>query len=583
MGKQLELLDLVSKEKLDEILGAVNEACGIGSVIADTTGRPISSESNFSDFCKSYCRATEEGRRKCYSSDAYGGRLALTLKEPYVYDCHNSGLVDCASPIIVDGHHLANLNGGQVLEEPIPETEAIARAQAIGIEDIDGYLQALKKIPKVSRRKLRKIVNLMSIITQTISEMAMQKALIEKQSKEYLNVLINSVSDCIISIDANHRIMTYNAACLDVFGYSELEFHGRPFLDLFDNGEAIRSCCAKLGDGSLFNSRIEMLGRRISGDLFPVQLSISRVNRETNDSPSYVTVLRDITEEKRNEKMKDDLLSMLTHDMRNPVVAISKTFELLRSGRLGQINENQEKIMRLAVNTNNELGDMVGSFLDIFRQDNGQFRLNKQVCDIDDVIQACIEDLSLIAEERQITLDFAFDGSIPKRIACDVFRMKRAISNIISNALHYSPRSGTITVKTFRISGCDEDYAPNVPVRHLKFFDPDKTYLVLVVADNGFGIPEEFQEEVFKKFFTIKTEDGFGRRGIGLGLAFCKLVAEAHEGLIFCRTPTGIETRNGRSGIEFHLVFPEDQETIHHYPMSGHIGPTAERTAPGRR
>ncbi|MBP0500822.1 hypothetical protein J8J32_22360, partial [Mycobacterium tuberculosis] len=68
--------------------------------------------------------------------------------------------------------------------------------------------------------------------------------------------------------------------------------------------------------------------------------------------------------------------------------------------------------MRLAVNTNNELGDMVGSFLDIFRQDNGQFRLNKQVCDIDDVIQACIEDLSLIAEERQITLDFAFDGSI---------------------------------------------------------------------------------------------------------------------------------------------------------------------------
>ena len=220
MKQSLQLVDLIPKEKLDEILQAVDEACGISSVIVDTNGRPISSESNFTRFCRNYCRATEKGRLRCYASDAYGGEMALSHKEPYVYDCLNAGLVNCATPIIVEGHHLANLTGGQVLEEPIPEAEAIERARAIGIEDVEGYLNALRKIPRIKRSRLRKIVNLMSVITETISDLAIQKTHLAKQSTEYLNKVINSVSDCIISIDADFKIVMSNEICADVFGCS---------------------------------------------------------------------------------------------------------------------------------------------------------------------------------------------------------------------------------------------------------------------------------------------------------------------------------------------------------------------------
>lgn len=224
MKKTLNLLDLVDKETLDEILDAFNEVCGIGSVIADVEGRPLSGEQNFTRFCAKYCRGTEDGRKKCYASDAFGGEMSLKQQEPYVYNCLNSGLVDCATPIIVEGYHLANLNGGQVLEEPIPKEVAIARAKAIGIEDIDGYLEDLDRIPFVTKPKLQKIVKFMAVITRTLSDMAMQKYLLAKQSKEYLNKLVDSVSDCIFAIDVNFRITMVNKICHDAFGFEDGRF-----------------------------------------------------------------------------------------------------------------------------------------------------------------------------------------------------------------------------------------------------------------------------------------------------------------------------------------------------------------------
>jgi len=555
MKQQLQLLDLIPKEKLDEILQAVNEACGIGSVIADTEGRPISSESNFSRFCKNYCRATEEGRSKCYHSDAYGGIMAMNHKEPYVYDCLNAGLVDCATPIIVEGHHLGNLNGGQVLEEPIPDEEAIERARAIGIEDIDGYLLALKKIPRVKRARLRKIVNLMSVITQTISDLGIQKMLLDKQSKEYLNKLINSVSDCIISLDANGVVVMSNDVCFDVFGYPRENFYGRPFIDFLENGEVIKEYKDKLDKGLMDNYRAEFTALKHDKSSFPAQVSISRVNDEEGEAAGYVVVLRDITEEKQVEKMKEDLVGMLTHDMRNPILAINKTLELLSTERLGPINENQKKIMKLAINTNDQLGSMVNAFLDIFRDDNGRFELHRNYYEINSVVSTCIEEVALFLEDKKLEITFeARDPVIG--IYCDLFRVKRTIGNLLSNAINYSVTEGKILVSTRIAGGDDPGLVVSVPKKYRDRIEAGQRYSLLVIADTGYGIPEEHQESVFEKFFTVKTEQGLGRRGIGLGLAFCKLVVEAHGGIIFCRTPAGSTAGDRTPGVEFHVVLP---------------------------
>ena len=558
MKKTLNLLDLVDKKTLDEILDAFNEVCGIGSVIADVEGRPLSGEQNFTKFCAKYCRGTEAGRKKCYASDAFGGEMSLKQQEPYVYNCLNAGLVDCATPIIVEGYHLANLNGGQVLEEPIPEEIAIARAKAIGVEDIDGYLAELAEIPFVTKAKLQKIVKFMAVITRTLSDMAMQKYLLAKQSKEYLNKLVNSVSDCIFAIDVNFRITMVNKVCHDAFGYDDGQLYGKNFCELLASPDKILECKSKLDHGEEDNFRVEMEGVNGDGSKFPAQVSISRINDEDGAVAGYVAILRDITEEKRHEKMKQDLVAMLSHDMRNPISAINKTLELLSTERIGSINQKQEHVIRLASNTNDNLCSMVNSFLDIFREENTNFQLNKTSFNLDTVIKDCIEEQSLLFADKNLGIKYS-----PKKTALDVhldlIRMKRTITNLLSNAINYSVAGGVISVEARRVFGRNKVLLNVVKSHLVGQIDPSRKYLWVAVKDQGYGVPDEYQEAIFEKFFTVESREGMGRRGIGLGLAFCKLVMDAHGGIIFVRTPTNKPKHQKTPGCEFHLIVPVAQ------------------------
>lgn len=547
------LLDLIDKKTLDDILDAFNEVSGIGSVIADTNGRPLSGEQNFTHFCAKYCRGTVEGRKKCYESDAFGGEMSLKQKEPYVYNCLNSGLVDCATPIIVQGYHLANLNGGQVLEAPIPNEVAIARARAIGIEDTDGYLEELQKIPVVTKSRLQKIVKFMAVITRTLSEMALQKYLLDQQSKEYLNKLVNSASDCIFTIDLNFNITMGNKVCHEVFGYADGQLCLKDFGELLTPPEKILNCKKELDLGEKEKFRIEINGLNSVGQTFPAQVSISRINDEDGQVAGYVAILRDITEEKRHEKMKHDLVAMLSHDMRNPISAIDKTLELLSTRRIGEINDKQEHVVRLAANSNEQLNGMVNSFLDIFRDENKNFQLNKTSFNFNQIVDDCIQELSLLFLDKHIDIQYVFKQQ-NLSIEADLVRMKRTLSNLLSNAINYSVTNGCIIVETQRELGLN---LIDMVKPHLrKLIQPDLNYLWVSVKDEGYGVPPGCEEEIFEKFFTVDSTKGLGRRGIGLGLAFCKLVVETHGGIIFARTPEDKPSNPNTPGCEFHIILP---------------------------
>jgi len=555
MKTSLNLLDLIDKETLDEILDAFNEVCGIGSVIADTEGRPLSGEQNFTKFCAKYCRGTAEGRKKCYESDAFGGAMSLKQHEPYVYNCLNAGLVDCATPIIVEGYHLANLNGGQVLEEPIPDDVAIARAKAIGIEDLDGYLEALRKIPFVTKARLQKIVKFMAVITRTLSDMAIQKYLLAKQSKEYLSKLVNSASDCIFAIRPDFRISMVNKVCQEVFSYAGGQLTGKFFSEILAPAEKILECKGRLDEGIEENFRIEMEGVNASGERFPAQVSISRINDEDGEVAGYVAILRDITEEKRNEKMKQDLVAMLSHDMRNPISAINKTLELLSAERIGKINDKQGHVIRLASNTNDQLGSMVNSFLDIFRDENTHLQMNKTYFNFNHIVKDCIEEFQLFFSDKNLKVIHSTKND-NIGIEADLVRIKRTITNLISNSINYSVPCGLITIETRQVFGRNKVLRENLKEHLLKKVHPGQKYLWLTVRDQGYGVPEEYQEAIFEKFFTVETKEGLGRRGIGLGLAFCKLVVEGHGGVIFARTPKARSKNPKAPGCEFHILLP---------------------------
>ena len=186
-----------------------------------------------------------------------------------------------------------------------------------------------------------------------------------------------------------------------------------------------------------------------------------------------------------------------------------------------------------------------------------RFTLNISHNDINSIIEKGLNEYSLLILEKKLRVCFHQKG---EKLPCnfDVFRMERVISNIISNAINYSVTGGEIEIQNSIIRGDNPLIESLRSIKDLRVINPQQQYIWIRIADTGFGVPEAYQESIFEKFFTIENEDGLGRRGIGLGLAFSKLVLEAHQGVIFCKTPKRATVNTRSPGLEFNLLLPFD-------------------------
>lgn len=554
MAPGIHLLNLITREKLDKILKGFTEVSGVGSIITDADGRPITEPHNFTDFCFKYCRSTEEGKRRCYISDCYGGAESLRTSTPPIYNCLNGGLMDCAAPIIVEGRHLATVLCGQVLDEPLSPDFGQKRAREIGVTDIDGYLQALETVPLMSRNRLLNIANLMAVITQTISELALQKYLQHKHSQHYLNRLINSVSDCIVSTNTNGIISIINDAGADMFGYESEELIGKSISSLFFESDSQRTFWRQLNLQHSGAHRIELNAIKANRQTFPVQISIAGISNEKPKNSDYVTVIRDISEQRKTEQMKEDFIGMVAHDIKNPVLSMQKALQLLINKEIGPLNEVQTEVMHLTLETSCQLYGMVCNLLDIYRREKGQFLLEKTAIEISRIIDESINHVKLLAQEKRVTI--IAHPAADRTIMADEDRLRRTCINLLENAVNYSPEQGEVSISCQVVRSGDESWLIDAATAAFSSsLEVADSYLLVTVSDQGPGIPAAYQEAVFQRFFIIKRNDR-GRKSLGLGLTFCRQVIEAHGGAIWVKSPVFADEKNREKGCQFQFLLP---------------------------
>lgn len=552
----IRLINLIERAKLESILDAFTHATGVASIITDVDGTPITEPFNFSTLCQKYCRATEKGRYLCHKSDSYGGRESALTKKNVTYKCLNSGLLDSASPIIVEGLHVANVLCGQVLDAPISPEIAKDRALNIGVIDTDGYLLELSKIPIVSSDRFKAIVRLMEVVTQTISEMAFHKFLLYKHSRRYLEKLVNSVSDCIIATNNFGSISMVNEACVNIFGCTKEDLIGHPMEFLFADAASKDSLKLIMETNLNDNIRAQVMVGKDGTPSIPMQMSLSRIKMYNQEMAGYVAVMRDISDEKRAEKMKEDLLGMLTHDLGNPVLSIQKAMQLLSEENIGVLNSDQKEIVDLAYQTGNQLYGMVTDFLDTYRYENGQFQLRRIEFDFIQLVRESMKQIELIARDKSLKLQF-FSLSEHFNVNADRNRLNRICINLLENAIKYSPANATISIELSLLNSddavLDEKWIPDQQKLKMK---PKTVYLMLSISDEGLGILEENQQIVFDKFFTTHVNDCQGRKGFGLGLTFCRLAVEAHGGQIWVISPLYEDKVFKRRGCRFSFTLP---------------------------
>jgi signal transduction histidine kinase len=249
---------------------------------------------------------------------------------------------------------------------------------------------------------------------------------------------------------------------------------------------------------------------------------------------------------------------MLSHDLGNPVLSIQKAMRLLADEALGPMNADQREVASLALETSRQLYGMVTDFLDIYRYENHRLVLRKTDFDIKQLINDSVSQIQLFARDKNIAIHIEPPPEVGL-IQADRNRLMRVGTNILENALQFSPENRNIWIHISRIPR--EELLRRIP----ELFQKEASqrplhagYLLVSFADEGLGIPERNQKFIFDKFFSSKTRDTSesGRKGLGLGLAFCKLAVESHEGFIWLESPLFPDKVYKRRGCRFTVALP---------------------------
>lgn len=263
-----------------------------------------------------------------------------------------------------------------------------------------------------------------------------------------------------------------------------------------------------------------------------------------------------LLEKQRLEREKDDFVSMLSHDMKNPLTAVIGSIDIMREGRLGAVNPEQVEYLQSAIDSCNEVVSMIDNLLDIYRFEAGHMSLSIQPCDPENILASLVTRFSLLAGREGLRLTTELAPDLPE-IPVDRSAFSRTVANLLGNALKFSPDGGEIFLRCQQL---DRESAMKMAIpayaatQAEQLFSEHDRLVLLSVRDTGNGIPREDQERIFERFVQSRRGNkNYG--GAGLGLAYCKLTVESFGGAIWVVSTPG-------QGSEFIMLLPAVEEGV---------------------
>ena len=231
-----------------------------------------------------------------------------------------------------------------------------------------------------------------------------------------------------------------------------------------------------------------------------------------NGEPELVHIsLVDVTVLKEIEQMKTDFFASASHEFRTPLTSILMGVGMMKAGQLGELTERGREILEAIESDCERLLGIADNLLEISRMETGRIAMEMEDTNVYRMIKATLGTLKLQAEKRKISLYTKLPPDLPL-IRSDINKIIWVLTNLVGNALRYTPEGGSITVKVIRKG----------------------TMLYFSVKDTGSGIAPENHEKIFKKFIQLEDDDSPG--GAGLGLTICKEIVEAHGGKIWVKS-----------------------------------------------
>lgn len=261
--------------------------------------------------------------------------------------------------------------------------------------------------------------------------------------------------------------------------------------------------------------------------------------RDITNSKRITQLTSEIKEKARINKLKDEFISIVSHEMRTPLTIIKGAVSNLKDGIVGHLTPPQQKIVDTTVRNIDRLARIINDLLDLSRLESGKARIEKRRLFLKPLITEIINNFKQATHEKHIKLHIEFGDSIPP-IFADPDLITQVLTNLIQNATRYAKSNITVQV-------IHENLTPST--------EPDKSNMVRIgVIDDGEGIPKNKIESLFNKFEQFdRPQGGSGYKGTGLGLAICKQITELHDGRIWAVSDIN-------KGAQFYALFPAYRE-----------------------
>ena len=328
-----------------------------------------------------------------------------------------------------------------------------------------------------------------------------------KQSNAKLEGIFNYCADGIVIINEDGIIEQVNPACETLIGLVGEKLLMTSIDDyLFSKKTFISKELHKLDESELL-LREFYIKNPLSNSETPVEISFARINPD-DDYKRFVGVIRDVTEQKKSDKLRDDFIATLTHDLRTPLLAAIQTLTFFLDGALGELDEKQKLLLSTMQKSNEDLLGLVNALLEVYKYDADKLELTKTNFNIYNLVEQVYNELQTLAQSKEI--EFKIEcANKDLTVNADRSEIRRVICNLCGNAINYTQNGGRVVI-TLKNEGND---------------------LIFSVADNGSGIPQEDIPNMFQRFSqgTSKKRS----TGTGLGLYLSRQIIESHGGKIW--------------------------------------------------
>jgi PAS domain S-box-containing protein len=414
---------------------------------------------------------------------------------------------------------------------------------ALSVNELTRRLRdRVKAVQKLRRRQ----ETLLAEAQDNATASAAASSLLRESAYLMAGVLDAVTEQSIIATDRSGRIDVFNVGAQNMLGSAAHDVVGRANIMDFHLPEEL---AANEGEDASYDTLLapvlkgdalvrDWTYRRADGSTLRVQVAVTARHDAAGEVEGFLFVATDVTDERRQAKMKDEFVNLISHELRTPLSSILGYTELIADDEEHPLSEEQSRYLATVERNAQRLLRLVSDLLFTAQVESGRFTLQEQRIDLQSVVGTSMETARPGADARSVRLVLSH-GDVPLEVWGDPVRLGQAVDNLISNAVKFTPKGGRVAVTLGTAEGRDGA--------------PDRA--LIAVSDTGIGIPADEIDRLFSRFFRASTATQNAIPGVGLGLTITQAIAVAHHGSIRVASTVG-------EGTTFTFELPLLEEAI---------------------